>query len=199
MIDTSRHFLSLDTIKRAIDGMLFTKLNVLHWHIVDEDSFPMYVPDAPELSESGKVGGIFSPTDIKAVISYARIRGVRVVPEIDTPAHTESWSRSEKYKNISLNCNGKYMGQFDPTLDLTWEIVKTVFAHVNKTFEDDYVHFGGDEVLEDCWDQRPHIKEYMKANNISNYKDLSIDYRKRQKKMFREVISPKKKVIYWAN
>ena len=94
MIDTARHFLSVDTIKRAIDGMLFTKLNVLHWHIVDEDSFPMYIPTSPEFSDSGSVGGIFSPTDIKTVISYARLRGVRVVPEIDTPAHTESWSRS---------------------------------------------------------------------------------------------------------
>ena len=51
----------------------------------------------------------------------------------------------------------------------------------------------------ECWDQRPHIKEYMKANNISDYKALSIDYRKRQKKLFRSNISQKKKVIYWAN
>jgi len=94
MIDTSRHFLNLDTIKHAIDGMLYTKLNILHWHIVDEDSFPMYVPDAPELSEGGNIGGVFSPTDLKAVIAYARVRGVRVVPEIDTPAHTESWGRN---------------------------------------------------------------------------------------------------------
>lgn len=47
MIDTSRHFLDVDTIKRAIDGMVYLKLNVLHWHIVDEDSFPMYVPTVP--------------------------------------------------------------------------------------------------------------------------------------------------------
>ena len=51
----------------------------------------------------------------------------------------------------------------------------------------------------DCWDQRPAIKEYMKANNIPDYKGLSVDYRKRQKKLWRESISPKKKVIYWAN
>lgn len=50
MIDTSRHFLSVDSIKRAIDGMLYTKLNVLHWHIVDDDAFPMNVPTDSELS-----------------------------------------------------------------------------------------------------------------------------------------------------
>ena len=54
------------------------------------------------------------------VVSYAKLRGVRVVPEIDTPAHTESWSRSDKYKDINLKCSDTYNGQFDPTLDLTW-------------------------------------------------------------------------------
>ena len=100
---------------------------------------------------------------------------------------------------MTLNCNGKYMGQFDPTLNVTWDVVNKVFTFVNKTFDDEYVHFGGDEVVYECWDQRPSIKEYMKANNIADYKGLSIDYRKKQKKMFRESISPKKKVIYWAN
>lgn len=60
MIDTARHYLSVDTIKHAIDGMVYLKLNVLHWHIVDEDAFPMYVPTVPELSDYGSVGGVFS-------------------------------------------------------------------------------------------------------------------------------------------
>ena len=47
MIDTSRHFLSIHTIKKAIDLMLFSKLNVLHWHIIDSDAFPMVVPIIP--------------------------------------------------------------------------------------------------------------------------------------------------------
>lgn len=80
MIDTSRHYLPLATILRAIDSMLYSKLNVLHWHIIDEDAFPMEVPNIPELSESGKIGGVFTPSDIKTVIEYARIRGIRVVP-----------------------------------------------------------------------------------------------------------------------
>jgi len=74
--------------------MLYIKLNVLHWHIIDEDSFPMVVPDAPELSDFGKIGGIFTWNDIKDVIAYSKKRGVRVIPEIDTPAHTESWGRN---------------------------------------------------------------------------------------------------------
>jgi len=60
MIDTSRHFLPIASIKKAIDGMLYSKLNVLHWHIVDEDAFPMFVPTVPELSGSGSIGGVYS-------------------------------------------------------------------------------------------------------------------------------------------
>lgn len=71
-------------------------------------------------------------------------------------------------------------------------------TYVNSTFEDDYVHFGGDEVVEDCWSQRQNITDWMNANNISSYKNLSIYYRQQQKQAWR-TISPNKKVIYWAN
>lgn len=118
-------------------------------------------------------------------MAYAKLRGIRVVPEVDTPAHTESWGRSDKYKNMTLNCNGIYMGQFDPTLDLTWDVVNKVFTYLNNTFDDEYVHFGGDEVVYDCWNQRPSIQTYMKDRGISTFQDLAVDYRKRQKQMFR--------------
>lgn len=97
-----------------------------------------------------------------------------------------------------MNCNGKYEGQLDPTLNLTWDVVTGVLKYVNTTFTDDYVHFGGDEVVYNCWGDRPAIVSWMKANNISDYKSLSIYFRQRQKKLWR-TISPAKKVIYWAN
>ena len=97
MIDSSRHFIPVDVIKHTIDGMMFNKLNVMHWHIIDEDSFPYEIPSLPELSQYGKIGGVYSTNDIKEIIIYARYRGIRVVPELDTPAHTESWGRSKKY------------------------------------------------------------------------------------------------------
>ena len=198
MIDTSRHFLPVSTIKRAIDTMMYSKLNVLHWHITDEDAFPLQIPNVPELSQYGSISGVYSPTDVKSIISYGKSRGVRVVPEIDTPAHSESWGRSEKYKYITLNCNGKYEGQLDPTLNLTWEVLTDVLKYVNQTFIDDYAHFGGDEVVYNCWGNRQNIVDWMKANNIADFKALSIYFRQKQKKLWR-TISPTKKVIYWAN
>ena len=64
------------------------------------------------------------------------------------------------------------MGQFDPTIDLTWQAVTEVLSYVNDTFDDDYVHFGGDEVLLSCWDQRPSIKAFMEQNGILDYQGL---------------------------
>jgi hexosaminidase len=116
MIDSSRHFLPLSEIKKTIDGLLFNKMNILHWHIIDQDSFPMQVPSVPELNEYGQVGGSYTPQEMKEVINYAKFKGVRVVVEIDTPAHTHSWGRSEKYRENIVRCNDLYTGQFDPTL-----------------------------------------------------------------------------------
>ena len=94
MIDTARHYLPVGFIKKTIDGMLFNKYNVLHWHAVDQDSFPIYIPTRPELSQYGNLGGTYSEADIKELIQYAKIRGIRIVPEFDSPAHTLSWARS---------------------------------------------------------------------------------------------------------
>lgn len=79
MIDSSRHFLPIPLIKKTVDGLLFNKMNVLHWHIIDQDSFPLEVPTVPELNEYGQVGGSYSISQVKEVIEYARVRGVRVV------------------------------------------------------------------------------------------------------------------------
>ena len=146
MIDSSRHFQPMKTLKKMIDGLMFNKMNVLHWHISDEDSFPMDVKTQPELSQYGSVGGIYSETDVKSLIQYAKTRGVRLIPEIDTPAHTQSWGRSPNLADIIVNCNTEYKGQFDPTLNKTYDVVKNVMQYVNNTFIDNYVHFGGDEV-----------------------------------------------------
>lgn len=199
MIDSSRHFLPVEDIKKTIDGMLYNKLNVLHWHIVDEDAFPLLVPSRPELSEFGQVGGVYTVADVKTVIVYAQARGIRVIPEIDSPAHTESWGRSEKNKKVTFLCDGIYVGQFDPTLNETYDLVDDVLRHVTETFPDNYVHFGGDEIDLDCWDQRPSIAKFMEEHSIKTFRDLEVYYREEQKRRFRKSISSTKKVIYWAN
>ena len=98
MIDSSRHFHSMEVLKKMVDGLLYNKMNVLHWHIVDEDSFPLEIEEIPELAQYGQIAGTYSQNDVKSLIQYAKTRGVRLIPEIDTPGHTQSWGRSDKLK-----------------------------------------------------------------------------------------------------
>jgi hexosaminidase len=88
MIDTARRFLPLQHILRHIDAMACVKMNLLHWHLVDSQSWPFQSVAFPELSAHGAYGlqEVYSPADIKTVVHYARARGIMVIPEIDVGA-----------------------------------------------------------------------------------------------------------------
>lgn len=116
MIDTARHYLPFHMILETIDALMYNKMNVLHWHITDEDSFPLSLEKHPELAEYAA----FSPEEkyttaqAREVVRYAMVRGVRVVPEIDSPGHAASWARAPQNKGVA--CTGRYMGALDVTL-----------------------------------------------------------------------------------
>lgn len=89
MLDTARNYLPLSAIERTIDGMGASKLNVFHWHITDSQSFPLEIPSVPQLTRYGAYSPhkIYSPHDVRHIVEYAKLRGVRVIIEIDAPSH----------------------------------------------------------------------------------------------------------------
>jgi hypothetical protein len=96
MLDSARHFLAVDTIKTTLDLMAAIKLNVLHWHLSDAQSFPIEIAGQPELAEGGayRVGSrkfVYSAEDVKGIVRYAADRAIRVVPEFDVPGHAAGW------------------------------------------------------------------------------------------------------------
>ncbi|XP_014217031.1 probable beta-hexosaminidase fdl [Copidosoma floridanum] len=89
LVDSGRQFFSIDQLKSVIDGMAASKLNTFHWHLTDSQSFPYNSVQFPEMARWGAYSSddIYSPDDIKDLSSYAKVRGVRVLVEIDSPAH----------------------------------------------------------------------------------------------------------------
>lgn len=106
--------------------MSYNKLNVFHWHIVDDQSFPYQSTTYPELSEKGAYHSsmVYTQNDTKHIIEHARLLGIRVVVEIDTPGHTRSWGAS--HPEILTECEGKYagkLGPIDPTKEESYKFV----------------------------------------------------------------------------
>ena len=95
-MDSSRNFLSLAALQRTIDGLAATKMNVLHWHIVDSQSFPFQVPELPLMTAGAySAAEIYTPADINTLVSYAYMRGVRIMPEFGTPRVPLSGTRHQ--------------------------------------------------------------------------------------------------------
>src|SRR5262249_32982161 len=83
LIDVSRHFMPLNVIQRNLDAMEAVKLNVLHWHLSDNQGFRVESKKFPRFQEMASEGMFYSQNEIKGIIQYARDRGIRVVPEFD--------------------------------------------------------------------------------------------------------------------
>lgn len=89
MLDTARHWFPVQDIKRTIDAMTYNKLNKLHVHVTDSQSWPLEIPSIPELSAKGAYSksSVYSPHDIESLQRYGVARGVEVYFEIDMPGH----------------------------------------------------------------------------------------------------------------
>ena len=90
-LDVSRHFIPVEGVKRTIDGLAAVKLNVLHWHLSDDQGFRVESKEYPKLQALGSDGLFYTHNQIRDIVSYAALRGVRVVPEFDMPGHSTSW------------------------------------------------------------------------------------------------------------
>ncbi|KAJ0176837.1 hypothetical protein K1T71_008016 [Dendrolimus kikuchii] len=176
LLDTSRHYISVANILKLIDAIAINKMNVLHWHIVDDQSFPYESRSFPDLSRLGAYNKlmIYEVKDINMIIDHAKHRGVRIIPEFDVPGHTRSWGVA--FPNILTKCyNGDKvigLGPMDPTKNTTYKLLHGLISEVQSLFPDRYFHVGGDEVDLDCWKSNPDIVEYMKQNNLTSAAQL---------------------------
>jgi len=185
MIDSARHFQPMEVLKRNLDAMAAVKLNVLHWHLTEDQGFRVESKKLPELHLQGSDGLFYTQEQVREIIRYAADRGIRVMPEFDMPGHATAWVVS--HPEIA-SAPGPYTierrpGIFDPTLDptneATYKLLETFFAEMSALFPDAYMHIGGDENEGKQWDANPRIQAFMKANNIKDNHALQTYFNKR--------------------
>ena len=161
MLDAARHFLPVAFLERAVDALAASKANVLHLHLSDWQSVPIGCAAAPAIAQ-----GAFSPQErylpreLAALAEYGRARGVRVVPELDTPGHADSWcvGAPEVCPDAAF-CTSPLA-----PYERTFEVVGSLLQMLADTFPDAFVHQGGDEVDWTCWASDPGVVAWRLAN-----------------------------------
>jgi len=185
LIDVCRHWMPVEVIKRNLDAMAAVKLNVLHWHLSEDQGFRVESKVHPLLHQKGSDGLYYTQEQVRDVVQYAADRGIRVVPEFDMPAHTLSWLVG--YPSLSAGKGpfeiARTWGVFDPVLDPTNERVYAFlngfFGEMAALFPDAYFHIGGDEVNGKQWDATPAIVAYRKRRGMATNDDLQAYFNKR--------------------
>jgi hexosaminidase len=200
LIDVARHFEPIEVLKRNLDAMAALKMNVLHWHLTEDQGFRVESKKYPKLHQLGSDGNYYTQEQVKDIIAYARDRGIRVVPEFDIPGHSTSWLVG--YPELG-SAPGPYTierrpGIFEPALDPTreevYKFLEGFLGEMAALFPDAYLHIGGDENEGKQWDRNPAIQAYMKAKGIKDNHALQAHFNTRLLKILQK---HGKKMIGW--
>ena len=173
MLDSSRHFQSPAFIRSMIDWMAWHKLNVLHWHLTDDQGWRLEIKRYPRLTSVGSwripatvpgsaapkpYGGYYTQEEVRGIVAFAATRHVQIIPEIDMPGHAQAAVAA--YPEIgaidghpSPPVSSKwgvnpYLFNLEPS---TFEFLRNVLDEVLQLFPSRFVHIGGDEAVKDQW------------------------------------------------
>ena len=186
MLDCSRHFFSVDFIKNLLDALSLQHISIFHWHLTDDQGWRLPVDQYPLLTEIGskrcdhRLGGrvsgegFYTKDQIREIVSYAALRHIEVVPEVDLPGHASSVLAAYP----GLGCTGgpyrvedRY-GIFEDVLcagnDDIFPLAEAVFDSLAELFPSKYVHIGGDEVRFSRWKECPKCQKRLTELGLEN-------------------------------
>jgi hexosaminidase len=200
MLDVSRTFYGVAVIKKYLDVMALYKLNVFHLHLTDDQGWRIQIKSHPELTSKKATvfgetsnqpkerSGFYTQNQIKEIVDYAKERNITIVPEIDVPGHC--WPIVITNPNLGTNNTLKpdhvisFMDSYshwgfqftpnplDPTKEEVYTFLDDVFKEVAALFPGKYIHFGGDEVRHNFWEQSPSIQAFMKEKGFTKIEQL---------------------------
>jgi len=200
LIDVGRHFMPVDVIKRNLDGMAAVKMNVLHWHLTEDQGFRIECKTFPKLHELGSDGFYYTHEQIKEIVAYAADRGIRVIPEFDMPGHSTSWFVG--YPELAsapgpyqiMRTWGIHDPVMDPTRESTYQFLDKFFKEMATLFPDEYVHIGGDENNGKHWSANANIQAFMKKHSLHTTAELQGYFNRRIHKILTKY---GKKMVGW--
>ncbi len=193
--DVSRHFRSVEFLKKQIDAMASFKMNRMHLHLTDGAGWRLQIDAYPRLTEfaawrpqqiwkdwwtadrhyaeegsAGAYGGYYTKDDIREIIEYAHQRHIEVIPEIEMPGHSEEVLAAYP----ELGCSGLPYKQADfcPGKEKTFEFLETVLSEVIELFPSEYIHIGGDEAGKGLWKTCPDCQKRMREENLGDVDEL---------------------------
>ncbi|KIM43081.1 glycoside hydrolase family 20 protein, partial [Hebeloma cylindrosporum] len=159
-------------IKRTLDAMSWVKINTLHWHVVDSQSFPLVVPGFTVLSEKGAYNArsVYTTADVKEIVAYAAARGIDVIAEIDTPGHTSAIAKSfpehiacPEAAPWTQFANEPPAGQLRLANAATTNFTSSLLTSAAGLFRSSYFGTGGDEINANCYDKDPQTQADLQA------------------------------------
>lgn len=187
MIDSGRHFFPLDEVKKMVDQCAKLKLNVLHWHLSEDQGFRIESKKFPKLNEvsswrtevdGSRYGGYYTQEEIKELVKYAGERYMEVIPEIDLPGHTTAIVSAFP----ELSCSGEPVdvpctwGIFPRILcggnEKVYSFLEELLGEVCSLFPSQWFHIGGDEAPKSEWEKCPKCQAEMKKQGLENEEEL---------------------------
>lgn len=191
-LDCSRHFFSIDEVKKVLDVMGRYKLNRFHWHLTDDHGWRVEIKKYPLLTQVGayrngtmvgwdantndgiRYGGFYTQDELREVVAYARERGIEIIPEIDHPAHMVSALTAYPY----LGCTGgpySLMTVWDISKDVlcpgkesSFEFLEDIFTEICDIFPYEYIHIGGDECPKVRWENCPDCQARIRELGLKD-------------------------------
>ena len=216
-VDVSRHFRSVDFLKKQMDAMAMFKMNRMHLHLTDAAGWRLQIDAYPELcayaawrpqttwkewwagdrhyaheSDPGAYGGYYTKEDIRELVAYAHERFIEIIPEIEMPGHSEEVLAAYP----ELSCSGKAytQGEFCVGNEDTFRFLETVLDEVMEIFPSEYIHIGGDEANKEHWKTCPKCIQRMQDEGLASVDELQSYMIKR---IAGYVESKGRKVIGW--
>lgn len=223
-LDVSRHFFSIDEVKKYIDMMSVHKMNTLHWHLTDDQGWRIEIKKYPRLTGVGSVrkgtvvrkewghydgipyGGFYTQEQIKDVIDYAAALGIDIIPEIDLPGHM--LAALAAYPELGCT-GGPYdvwgtWGIADDVLcagnEKTMKFLEDVLSEVADLFPSGYVHIGGDECPKVRWEKCPVCQAKIKELGLKDSDEFNAEHYLQSyvmERMEKFLAGKGKKIIGW--